>query len=624
MRSHVSRVLRVVVLSTTVFIASTQFSQDAGSISKEESSTFRSDVRVVIVDVVVQDNKDAPVEGLAREQFQLLEDGRLQKLTSFEEHSGLPDAPTLARMAKLPPNVFSNAPLIKTGDAANILLLDSLNTEMADQSYVHAEMVKFIREIRPGTRLAIFTLGSRLRFVQGFTGDAALLMAAADGKNSAGNPTLSPLLQTGAEKDANQRAIDQMSELQAATQANMQGRIDALRQFQAETTASQLDLRIKTTLEAMQQLGMYLEGIPGRKNVVWFAGSFPVSNLSSATSGNSAQSSGGLPDPGSILRQYDDSVVKTANILAAAQVAIYPISSQGVAVDRHYDFSNKQPQRAPGGAPGQAITQYQNEDLAGGSVERNASYAGMEVLARSTGGEAYHGANTLNEVLDHVIKVGTHYYTLTYSPTNRNMDGRLRKIQVNVEGGKYRLSYRRGYYATDSFLTSTSKQKPGSDPLRPLMDHGTPDSTEILFTVQITPAANQPGAGSDSQRAGDNPKLKGPLTRYAMTFTVSPEHLSLKTGTDGLRHGALEVTAVLYDRDGRPVNWMVRLLQVPVPPDRYGQVQANGIAFKVEIDAPESAAYLRSGLYDLEAGKAGTLEVPLTAVMARSHVVPSP
>ncbi len=622
MRPRCARVLHLVPLLAAILISNFSYSQDDTSTSGNEHPTFHSNVRVVVVDVVVTDKKEEPVTGLRSEQFQLLEDGKTQKLASFEEHSGLPDTPALAKLAKLPPNVFSNAPLVKTGDAANVLLLDSLNTEMADQSYVRAQMLKYIQGIRPGTRLAIFTLGSRLRFVQGFTGDPALLMAAAQGKNTAANPAPSALLQTGVEKDTPARLIDQMIELQSGVKTtNMQGAIDALKQFLAENTASQLDLRIKTTLEAMQQLGMYLAGIPGRKNVIWFAGSFPVTNLSLANSstGGSVQSTEGLPDPGGVLRQYEALVVRTANILTASQVAIYPISAQGVMVDRHFDFSNKQGPRAPSGLPGQAITQYQNEDLESGRMERSGTYAGMEVLARNTGGEAYYGSNSLNEVLDHVIKIGTHYYTLTYSPTNRNMDGKSRKIEVKVGGGGYHLSYRRGYYATESFLMAASKPKPSGDPLRPLMDHGTPNSTEILYALRVTPEASESkDPGREAQYAGDNHNLKGPVTRYALSFSILPEQLQLEVGTDGVRHGTVEATAVLHDRDGAPVNWVVRLFEVRVPPERYAQAMTNGIPFRLDIDSPATGAYLRSGLYDLGSNRAGTLEVPLAAIVAQA------
>ena len=36
------------------------------------------------------------------------------------------------------------------------------------------------------------------------------------------------------------------------------------------------DLRVKTTLEAFQDLAGYLAGIPGRKNVIWFSSAFPL------------------------------------------------------------------------------------------------------------------------------------------------------------------------------------------------------------------------------------------------------------------------------------------------------------------------------------------------------------
>ena len=80
-----------------------------------------------------------------------------RSLTSFDEHAGLPDMSAL--QAKLPPNTFSNLPLAKTGDAANILLLDALNTQMSDQSYVHAQMIKYVQGNPPRYAACYLHLG---------------------------------------------------------------------------------------------------------------------------------------------------------------------------------------------------------------------------------------------------------------------------------------------------------------------------------------------------------------------------------------------------------------------------------------------------------------------------------
>jgi VWFA-related protein len=592
------------------------YSQTSNPESSSQQPTFRANVRRVLVDVVVTNAKDDPVTGLPQEQFQVFEDGQPQTLTSFEEHAGLPDMSAL--QAKLAPNTFSNLPLAKTGDAANILLLDALNTQMSDQSYVHAQMIKYIKAIRPGTRLAIFTLGARLRFVQGFTGDPAVLMAAVNGSKSAGNPQLSPLLQTSTQIDADNRIVAQMQEMAAATQsAQIQASADALKDFQQETTSSQTDVRVLMTLEAMQQLARYLQGIPGRKNVVWFSGSFPLSILGSFSPvlSNQGQAPGGTNPPASDpMRQYQDQVARTANLLAAAQVAIYPIGAQGVAPDRQYDFSGPQPPKIASSMVEQQMTQSQVGDLQAGSTERNASFAAMDELAKDTGGEALYNTNGLNDALDHVLNHGTHYYSVSYSPTNKNMDGRLRHIEVKVSGGTYQLSYRRGYYAKDEAFVQAAQSKPTGDPLRPLMDHGTPDSTAIVYTMRVLPANPQPAPGA--ARAGDNENLKGQVMRYSVAFTVSADHLTLEPAPDGVRHGNLEVTLLGYDRDGKPLNWMVRMLQLTLPPDRYAVAQARGVSFGLEIDVPAADVYLRSGVYDQGSSRAGTLEIPLAVVVA--------
>jgi hypothetical protein len=47
--------------------------------------------------------------------------------------------------------------------------------------------------------------------------------------------------------------------------------MDSLKQFQADDSVFQTDLRV---LDALKQLSGYLGGIPGRKNLFWFSGSF--------------------------------------------------------------------------------------------------------------------------------------------------------------------------------------------------------------------------------------------------------------------------------------------------------------------------------------------------------------
>ena len=49
-----------------------------------------------------------------------------------------------------------------------------------------------------------------------------------------------------------------------------------MQQFAAEQNSIRTDVRIRLTLAALQQLADYLAAFPGRKNVAWFSGAFPV------------------------------------------------------------------------------------------------------------------------------------------------------------------------------------------------------------------------------------------------------------------------------------------------------------------------------------------------------------
>ena len=49
-----------------------------------------------------------------------------------------------------------------------MLMLDALNTQLGDQISVRKQMVDYLKNIQPGPQLAIFTLTSKLRLVEGF------------------------------------------------------------------------------------------------------------------------------------------------------------------------------------------------------------------------------------------------------------------------------------------------------------------------------------------------------------------------------------------------------------------------------------------------------------------------
>jgi VWFA-related protein len=134
------RTLRPVLLLLAV--SSIQASQTPNSASP--ASTIKSQVRLVLVDVVVTQGKGEPVVGLHREDFRVSEDGRPQTISFFEEHTG--GTVSAVALPPPPPGVYTNYPTIKTTDSINVLLLDSHNTQADDQTYVRPQMVKYLQD----------------------------------------------------------------------------------------------------------------------------------------------------------------------------------------------------------------------------------------------------------------------------------------------------------------------------------------------------------------------------------------------------------------------------------------------------------------------------------------------
>jgi VWFA-related protein len=571
------------------------------------SGVVRSTSRLVTVDVVVTES-NRPVSGLSKDSFRVLENGKEQEIRNFDVHSGTAASSVPVSEVKLPPHVYSNATV--ANGPPSVLLLDALNTPVKDQQYLRKEMVSYLKGIPPGTRIAIFTLGNRLRMVQGFTSDIAVLLSAMDSKK-AGATNSSLLMQQS----------DMTVPMDDGSNGNLmlaspQGALDVLDQFQAELTTFQTDLRVLYTLEAMKQLGAFLGSLPGRKNIIWLSGSFPLSLEPDESANN----------PFITARTYSTQLQQISDEFAADRIAVYPVDVRGVLPPSMFDASGSTagsagpPSRRTGrsgGATGFARAQSQ------AFTQTAAEHATMQQLAEETGGRAFYDTNALTQAIDTAMNDGASYYTLTYSPDNKDFNGKFRKIEVKVSSGKFRLFYRRGYYAQKVKFPERTLSDAMINPRDPAIQHGAPSADQILFKVRVLPADDpllkdfhpHPGAAGMAT-------LKPPFTRYSVDYSISMREIDMGAGADQLFHCGLELLVIVYDSDGKPLNLVDHPFQLNLKHDDYERLRREGLVLHEEIDVPSGEVYLRLAVHDLTTDRLGSLEVSLQKRSAA--VIPGP
>jgi VWFA-related protein len=601
------------------------YSQSSAQEPVDTQTTIRVSSRAVLVDVIVADEHGKPVTGLKKDAFALTEEGKPQSIDYFEEHlASQPAAPV--EMPKLPTNVFSNFSPFPPPPAVNVLLLDSLNTRMESQSVVHKQALDFLKSAKPGTRMAIFTMGLGLHFIQGFNDDPAVLAAALkDKKNS--HVEASVMLKGQEETNAQQNLVGMMSSPVpsgggALVSAASPEAISSLQNFFAETDSAQSFDRMYVTLANLQKLAAFLEGFPGRKNIIWFAEKVPALYVTSSAASASIQSG----NPG-----MESELKKTLAMLAAARAAIYPVDARGVTVSggglytaeknlSHGVTSGAQllgPTSVGGsaGAPSGGSGSFANS-MTSDSVERNGDQADAQILAEQSGGKAYANSNGLSHIIADIAATSGNFYTVAYAPSNAKMDGAYRDIKIKV-AGDYQLSYRRGYFAVDEALPGSSltsrdeavrklaAEHPGEvNPLLPFMDLGMPQSEQILYEAKI-----QPIPARDGEPAGEKNKF-----HYAIEFAVDLKDLKLKLDADGLHKGSLNVSLIAYDRYGNIVSRKDYLIALNIKPDVYAIYQNTGVQLHGEIAVPKGNYWLRTGVYDRNSRKVGTMEISLSAV----------
>jgi VWFA-related protein len=105
--------------------------------------------------------------------------------------------------------------------------------------------------------------------------------------------------------------------------------------------------------------------------------------------------------------------------------------------------------------------------------ERGAEWNTLNQIAADTGGKAFMGTDGIDQAIATAAEQGSSYYSISYTPSNHDYNGKFRKIKVNLAQKEYHLHYRPGYFAADprSPLKDTSHSARSAS-----MQHGSPGS----------------------------------------------------------------------------------------------------------------------------------------------------
>ena len=348
----------------------------------QEQPLVRVNTQLVEVDVVVK-GKSGPVANLTQGDFTILDQGKRQKIAAFAVRTGQSEPPGLL---PLKPGAVSNR---ANGTSTTVFLFDSLNTAdqtlgapSSPQAVMRLEALKYLRGAQKGDQYAVYTLAKSIRVVTDFTDNIPRVTQAVERLRAEHSPD------QGAD-DFGDELLARMPDLHDATANAMQK--NAIKEMEDAA----LKNRALITAQALESIARHLQGIPGRKKLVWMSSSFPAVRTEQRTH------NGMLTIEHQEFGREIDHAVRALN---DANVAIYPIDP-------------RDPYNAGLGAEG---------------IDT------MNILAEGTGGKAFYNLGDIAGAIKAAVEDSEITYALGFYPQNVKLDGSYHKLSVErgEEGGR--------------------------------------------------------------------------------------------------------------------------------------------------------------------------------------------
>ncbi|HTD96319.1 MAG TPA: VWA domain-containing protein, partial [Edaphobacter sp.] len=309
----------------------------------------------------------------------------------------------------------------------------------------------------------------------------------------------------------------------------------------------------------LHQIAMDLSQVPGRKNILWFSGGSTLFLRPDASL---------MPVSGDMRRIYDE--------LETGRIAVYPIDARG-------------------------LMTYQS-----GNVW--AQHQMMNDVAEATGGQASYNTNGIWQAAKHVTDSGHSFYTVTYSPHGFHYDNKWHKVRIGVEGAKYNLSYRRGYFG-DGSHDDTPKGAARSRLLaegKTALEQPEFRSAPIIFSAKVK--AVVPFA--ERSAAVDLVPVRKGETRYSIWYSLPVAAFTRQTMSQQPQV-MLGVGVLAMNRDGSRLASLAQKITVTVDEDKLRLAPDSPLPVVQTIDLRQGDVYLYLAVWDMVSRRLGTLQIPL-------------
>jgi VWFA-related protein len=334
--------------------------------------------------------------------------------------------------------------------------------------------------------------------------------------------------------------------------------------------------RLVASLMALDEIALANAERKGRKNVIWIGNGIPI--LSGTYISREDH------------EKFDTWLHSTANWLEQTQTTVYTIDPRGVEV-------------SPATVTTGGFVTAEGIPSAIVGPDFSSSQLVFESIAPESGGAILRHRNDIDVAIAAAVNDGSSYYTLSYYPTNRNWDGKFRRIQVKVEGvagaGGLVARTQSGYYAYPDGFQGGHQQ----------IDFAL--SRAVTSTVPfkgITFTATGKRVAAAAQK-----NVKAPLPGARLILAIDRDGLSWTPQPNGEQRAEVTLVTSELSPSGTVLAYKVREVEVVLSKT---QGPNEPVKLAVQMDVPAKTKRIRLVLRDATSGRLGSVDLAANSLSA--------